>query len=64
MRNADLARLQISYKNLSDEDKKEICYFSRHEQILKEIENLNSKIGDMPIQSPKMVPVTVVEISA
>ncbi|MCC9517706.1 hypothetical protein JHR29_09370 [Campylobacter jejuni] len=38
------------------------------DQIIKriegEIENLKSKIGDMPTQSPKMVPVAVVVISA
>ena len=64
MRQSDLYRLTASHKNLSDEAKKEVCYFSRHDQISKEIENLKSKIGDMAVQAQKMAPVAVIEISA
>ncbi|WP_230125898.1 hypothetical protein, partial [Campylobacter jejuni] len=64
MRISDLAKIKASIPKMTEETKAALLVDQIIKRIEGEIENLKSKIGDMPTQSPKMVPVAVVVISA
>ena len=64
MRISDLAKIKAAIPKMTEETKATLLVDSTIKRIEGEIENLKSKIGEVPHSPSKMVPVAIVEISA